>query len=133
MTATLHLQGKRGVELLHDPLLNKGTAFAEAERDALGLRGLLPPRVASQEQQLERVLENFRRKSNELEKYIYLVSLQERNEALFYRLVIENLEEMMPVIYTPTVGLACQKYGHIFRRPRGLYVTSKDRGRIKAI
>ena len=133
MTAKLHLKGKRGVELLHDPLLNKGTAFAESERDALGLRGLLPPRVASQDQQLERVLENFRRKSSELEKYIYLVSLQERNEALFYRLVIENLEEMMPIIYTPTVGLACQKYGHIFRRPRGLYITSRDRGRIKSI
>ncbi len=133
MTATLHLQGKRGVELLHDPLLNKGTAFAENERDALGLRGLLPPRVATQDQQLERVLENFHRKSTELEKYIYLVSLQERNEALFYRLVIENLEEMMPIIYTPTVGLACQKYGHIFRRPRGLYITSRDRGRIKSL
>jgi malate dehydrogenase (oxaloacetate-decarboxylating)(NADP+) len=133
MTATLHLQGKRGVELLHDPLLNKGTAFTESERDALGLRGLLPPRVANQDQQLERVLENFRRKTSDLEKYIYLISLQERNEALFYRLVTQNLEEMMPIIYTPTVGLACQKYGHIFRRPRGLYITRKDRGRIRSI
>jgi len=133
MTATLHLNGKRGVELLHDPLLNKGTAFTEAERDSLGLRGLLPPRVASQDQQLERVLENYRRKTSDLEKYIYLISLQERNEALFYRLVMGNLEEMMPIIYTPTVGLACQKYGHIFRRPRGLYITRKDRGRIKAV
>jgi malate dehydrogenase (oxaloacetate-decarboxylating)(NADP+) len=133
MHTTLHLHGKRGIELLHDPLLNKGTAFAEAERDALGLRGLLPPRVATQEQQLERVLENFRRKTSDLEKYIYLISLQERNESLFYRLIIGNLEEMMPIIYTPTVGLACQKYGHIFRRPRGLYVTSGDRGRVKEI
>jgi malate dehydrogenase (oxaloacetate-decarboxylating)(NADP+) len=133
MTATLHLNGKRGVELLHDPLLNKGTAFTESERDALGLRGLLPPRIASQDQQLERVLENFRRKTSDLEKYIYLISLQERNEALFYRLVTSNLEEMMPIIYTPTVGLACQKYGHIFRRPRGLYITSKDRGRIQRL
>ncbi len=133
MTTTLHLDGKRGVELLHDPLLNKGTAFDQNERDALGLRGLLPPRVATQEQQLERVLENYRRKENPLEKYIYLISLQERNETLFYRLVMENLDEMMPIIYTPTVGLACQKYGHIFRRPRGLYISAKDRGAVKRI
>jgi malate dehydrogenase (oxaloacetate-decarboxylating)(NADP+) len=133
MTTTLHLAGKRGVALLHDPLLNKGTAFDEAERDALGLRGLLPPRVATQDQQLERVLENYRRKENPLEKYIYLISLQERNETLFYRLVMQNLDEMMPIIYTPTVGLACQKYGHIFRRPRGLYITKKDRGQVKHI
>lgn len=133
MTTTLHLHGKRGVELLHDPLLNKGTAFGDAERDLLGLRGLLPPRIATQEQQLDRVLENYRRKESDLEKYIYLVSLQERNEALFYRLVIENLSEMMPIIYTPTVGLACQKYGHIFRRPRGLYISKNDKGRVKGI
>ncbi|MBP6863924.1 MAG: NAD-dependent malic enzyme [Candidatus Didemnitutus sp.] len=128
-----HLSGSRGVALLHDPLFNKGTAFTDAERDALGLRGLLPPRVATQDQQLERVLGNFRRKENALEKYIYLISLQERNESLFYRLVMEHLDEMMPIIYTPTVGLACQKYGHIFRRPRGLYITKNDKGRVKAI
>ncbi len=133
MTTTLHLNGKRGVALLHDPLLNKGTAFSDAERDLLGLRGLLPPRVASQDQQLDRVLENYRRKENDLEKYIYLISLQERNEALFYRLLTEHLDEMMPIIYTPTVGLACQKYGHIFRRPRGLYITKNDKGRVKGI
>lgn len=133
MTTSLHLNGKRGVELLHDPLLNKGTAFTEAERDLLGLRGLLPPRVATQEQQLDRVLENYRRKENDLEKYIYLISLQERNEALFYRLLMEHLHEMMPIIYTPTVGLACQKYGHIFRRPRGLYINKNDKGRVKGI
>jgi malate dehydrogenase (oxaloacetate-decarboxylating)(NADP+) len=133
MTTTIHLNGKRGVELLHDPLLNKGTAFTAPERDALGLRGLLPPRVATQSQQLERVLGNYRRKESPLEKYIYLVSLQERNEALFYRLVMEHLDEMMPIIYTPTVGLACQKFGHIFRRPRGLYITKNDHGRVKQI
>ncbi|MDP2137313.1 MAG: NAD-dependent malic enzyme [Candidatus Didemnitutus sp.] len=130
---TIHLHGKRGVELLHDPLFNKGTAFTEEERDALGLRGLLPPRVTTQDQQLVRVLDNYHRKESPLEKYIYLVSLQERNESLFYRLVMTNLEEMMPIIYTPTVGLACQKYGHIFRRPRGLYLTRNDRGRIKLL
>lgn len=118
---------------MHDPLLNKGTAFTEAEREALGLRGLLPPRVTTQESQMIRVLENYRSKKDPLEQFIYLISLQERNESLFYRLVMENLEEMMPVIYTPTVGLACQKYGHIFRRPRGVYFSKRDAGRVKAI
>lgn len=133
MKANLHLAGKRGADLLHDPLINKGTAFTEVERDALGLRGLLPPHVTTADQQLERVLTNFRRKESPLERYIYLISLQERNEVLFYRLVTEYLSEMMPVIYTPTVGLACQKFGHIFRRPRGLYITHKDRGRVRQI
>jgi malate dehydrogenase (oxaloacetate-decarboxylating)(NADP+) len=132
-TGTLHFQGKRGVELLHDPLLNKGTAFTDAERDALGLRGLLPPAVATQEQQLIRVLENYRRKDTPLEQFIYLISLQERNESLFYRLVMENLEELLPIIYTPTVGLGCQKYDRIFRRPRGLYIGRKDRGHVAEI
>jgi malate dehydrogenase (oxaloacetate-decarboxylating)(NADP+) len=132
-TATLHYQGKRGVELLHDPLLNKGTAFTDAERDALGIRGLLPPQVATQEHQLIRVLENYRRKDTPLEQYIYLISLQERNESLFYRLVMEHLEELLPIIYTPTVGLACQKYDRIFRRPRGIYIGRNDHGRVAEI
>ena len=131
MSAQVPLHGKRGVELLHDPVLNKGTAFTEAERDRLGLRGLLPPRVSTQEVQVARVLENIRRKTSDIEKYIFLISLQERNENLFYRVVMENVEEMMPLIYTPTVGQACQEFGHIFRRPRGLYITHKDRGRIR--
>jgi malate dehydrogenase (oxaloacetate-decarboxylating)(NADP+) len=130
---SLHLHGKRGIDLLHDPLLNKGTAFTDAERDALGLRGLVPPYVNTQDQQLVRVYESYKRKADDLEKYIYLVSLQERNEQLFYRLILEHMEEMMPIIYTPTVGLACQRYGHIFRRPRGLYIRSKDKGHIKRI
>jgi len=133
MKASLHLRGKRGVDLLHDPLLNKGTAFTEAERDALGLRGLLPPRIATQDQQVERILGNVRRKSTDLEKYIYLISLQERNENLFYRVVMDNLDEMMPLIYTPTVGLACQRYALIFRRPRGLFISLEDRGRVKEL
>lgn len=122
--------GKRGVDLLHDPLLNKGTAFTDHERTVLGLRGLLPPRILTQAEQITRVLESFRRKPTDLEKYIYLVSLQERNEALFYRVVTDHLDEMMPIIYTPTVGQACQRWGHIFRRSRGLYITAADRGRI---
>lgn len=131
MSSSLH--GKRGVDLLHDPLLNKGTAFTLAERDAFGLRGLLPPNVNTQAEQVHRVLESFRRKSTDLEKYIYLVSLQERNETLFYRVVVDHLDEMMPIIYTPTVGLACQRWGYIFRRSRGLYITARDRGHVRAI
>ncbi|HUB66908.1 MAG TPA: NAD-dependent malic enzyme [Candidatus Methylacidiphilales bacterium] len=131
--APLTLKKITGPELLHDPSANKGTAFTEKERDALGLRGLLPPRVTTQELQMERVLDNLRKKSSTLEKYIYLVSLQDRNETLFYRVVLENLDEIMPLIYTPTVGWACQEYGHIFRRPRGLFISSRDTGKIASI
>ena len=120
-------------DYLHDPQRNKGTGFTDAERDALGLRGLLPPRVSTQVEQQARILENFRQKSSALEQYIYLISLMDRNEHLFYRTVMEHVEEMMPIIYTPTVGEACVKFGHIFRRPRGLYVTDLDRGRVKRI
>jgi malate dehydrogenase (oxaloacetate-decarboxylating)(NADP+) len=123
----------RGVALLHDPSLNKGTAFSECERNALGLRGLLPPRVFSQEEQLARVLENFRRKSTPLEKYIDLANLHDRNEALFFRLMIDHPDEMMPIVYTPTVGLACQQYGHIFQRPRGIFISARDRGSVRDV
>jgi len=123
----------RGHSLLHDPTLNKGTAFTEAERDALGLRGLLPPRVQTQDDQVARVLENLRKKPNPLERYIFLLSLQDRNETLFYRVLQDHIEEMMPLIYTPTVGLACQLYGHIFRRPRGLFISAADRGRVAEV
>jgi malate dehydrogenase (oxaloacetate-decarboxylating)(NADP+) len=119
-----------GIEVLHDPVFNKGTAFTQAERDALGIHGLLPPRVHTQAEQQIRVLENFRRKPNDLEKYLFLIELQDRNETLFYRTIIDHIETMMPIIYTPTVGEACRLYGHIFRRPRGLYVTAEDRGRV---
>ena len=123
----------RGVELLHDPLLNKGTAFTEAERDALGLRGLLPSHPATMAEQVERVMSNYRAKPNDLEKYIYLASLHDRNETLFYRVVVDHIDELMPVIYTPTVGKACQVYGQIFRRARGLYLTADDRGRVRRV
>jgi malate dehydrogenase (oxaloacetate-decarboxylating)(NADP+) len=123
----------KGLSLLHDPTLNKGTAFTDAERDALGIRGLLPPHVHTQEEQVARVLENFRRKTTPLEKYINLNSLHDRNETLFFRLIVDNPDEMMPIIYTPTVGLACQEFGHIFQRPRGLFISARDRGRIETI
>ena len=120
----------KGTELLHNPILNKGTAFTIKEREALGLAGLLPPHIFTQDDQKIKVLSTVRGKTTSLEKYIYLLSLQDRNETLFYRLVIDEIEEMMPIIYTPTVGNACQKYGHIFRRPRGLYISSNDKGVI---
>jgi len=121
---------ERGVKLLHDPVRNKGTAFTQAERDALGLRGLLPPRQHSVAVQELRVLDNLRHKVSDLERYLFLVGLQDRNETLFYRVVINHIEAMMPLIYTPTVGKACQQFGHIYRRPRGLYISLDDRGRI---
>ena len=119
-----------GVRLIRDPAVNKGTAFTEKEREVLGLRGLLPPKVHSLEDQVLRVLENFRRKPNDIEKYIFMISLQDRNKTLFYRIVTDHIEEMMPIIYTPTVGQACVEYGHIFRRPRGIFISAKDRGRM---
>ena len=101
----------KGSQILHEPLLNKGSAFSLIEREVLHLNGLLPPRVLTIEQQKNRILENFNNKHNELEKYIFLIALQDRNETLFYRTITDEIEEMMPIIYTPTVGEACQKYG----------------------
>ncbi|MCE9640731.1 MAG: NAD-dependent malic enzyme [Betaproteobacteria bacterium] len=123
----------RGLALLQDPTLNKGTAFTEKERDALGLRGLLPPHVLSQDEQVTRVLTNLRRLSDPLEKFIALNSLHDRNEALFFRVLCDNIDEMQPLVYTPTVGLACQKFGHIFQRPRGIFIGANDRGRVAEI
>lgn len=121
----------RGVKILHDPVRNKGTAFTEAEREHLRLRGLLPPRVHTVAAQELRVIGNVRAKATDLERYLYLVALQDRNETLFYRVVMDNLEEMMPLIYTPTVGQACQEFQHIYRQPRGFYVSLNDRGHIR--
>ena len=123
----------KGSQILHEPLLNKGSAFSLKEREALHLNGLLPPRVLTIEQQKNRILENFNNKHNDLEKYIFLIALQDRNETLFYRTITDEIEEMMPIIYTPIVGEACQKYGHIFRRPRGLYISKNDKGNIRNI
>jgi malate dehydrogenase (oxaloacetate-decarboxylating)(NADP+) len=136
-TDSTHQAGARpfpiGVDLLHDPILNKGMAFTASEREQFHLRGLLPPRVLSQELQEERVLRNFHKKPNNLEKYIFLLSLEDRNESLFYRVVLDNLMEMMPIIYTPTVGQACLEFGNIYRRPRGLYISADDRGQVAEI
>lgn len=122
-----------GVKILHDPIRNKGTAFTEEERDRLGLRGLLPPRVHSAAEQELRVIGNLRNCATDADRYLYLIGLQDRNENLFYRVVLRHIEEIMPLIYTPTVGQACQNFGHIFRRPRGMYISIDDRGRIEEI
>lgn len=122
-----------GVRILHDPVRNKGTAFTDAERDALKLTGLLPPRVHSMAEQELRVLGNIRAKPTDLERYLYLVALQDRNENLFYRVIMNHIEEMMPIIYTPTVGKACQEFQHIFRQSRGFYVSLQDKGRVKEL
>ncbi|NNE64711.1 MAG: NAD-dependent malic enzyme, partial [Gammaproteobacteria bacterium] len=125
--------GKRGYDILHNASTNKSTAFTYEERDALGLRGLLPYAVSSLTTQENRSIKNMRRKTDDIEKYIYLVGLQERNERLFYRLVIDNIDEIMPLIYTPTVGQACREFAHIFRNTRGFYITPEDKGRIRQI
>ena len=120
-----------GFDLLRDPALNKSTAFTLEERERLKLRGLLPATICEQPLQLERVMANIRRKNNEIEKYIFLTALQSRNERLFHRTLIDNIDELMPVVYTPTVGQACKEFAHIFRQTKGFYITPEDRGRVR--
>ncbi len=122
-----------GKEILEDPLLNKSSAFSLEERRTLGIIGMLPQSVTTIEEQLKRTYENYRRKDSDIERYIHLASLHDRNETLFYRLLIEHIAEMTPVVYTPVVGEACQKYSHIFRRTRGLYIAYPDREHIAEI
>lgn len=119
-----------GYSLLRDPHYNKGLAFTEKERDAHYLRGLLPPTVISQDIQAKKMIHNMRQYQVPLQKYMAMMDLQEMNEKLFYRLLIDNVEELLPVVYTPTVGEACQKYGSIFRRPQGLFISLKEKGRV---
>jgi Malic enzyme, N-terminal domain len=105
---------RRGEPLLRDPFTNKGTAFTPAEREELGLDGLVPPAVSTMDQQLARVYENYRRTQTPLERYIHLAGLQDRNETLFFRLLHDHIDEMMPIVYTPVVGEACQQFSHIY-------------------
>jgi len=122
-----------GQRLLDDPLLNKGSAFPESERRDLGLLGLLPLHSSTVAEQLARTYENFQRKENVLERYVFLAALQDRNETLFYRFLQEHITEMMPIIYTPTVGEGCRQYSHVFRRPRGLYISYPYREEIRSV
>ncbi|PIA49509.1 hypothetical protein AQUCO_01300361v1 [Aquilegia coerulea] len=134
---------KRGADILHDPWFNKDTGFPLTERDRLGLRGLLPPRIISFEQQYERFMESYRSLEKHtrgaptnvvsLAKWRILNRLHDRNETLYYRVLIDNIEDFAPIIYTPTVGLVCQNYGGLFRRPRGMYFSAKDKGEMMSM
>ncbi|HET9712486.1 MAG TPA: NAD-dependent malic enzyme [Pyrinomonadaceae bacterium] len=122
-----------GTDLLDRPILNRGTAFSEAERKQLGLEGLLPPHVETLDEQAVRAYEAYKRKGDDLERHIYLRALQDTNEVLFYRLLLDHIEEMTPMVYTPVVGLACQQFSHIYRRPRGLFISYPLRDSIPAL
>jgi malate dehydrogenase (oxaloacetate-decarboxylating) len=122
-----------GQLLLDNPLLNKGSAFSENERREFGLLGLLPLHSSTVEEQLARTYENYRCKETDLERYVFLTALQDRNETLFYRLLLEHISEMMPIVYTPTVGEGCRQYSHVFRRPRGLYISYPNRDEIPVL
>ncbi|XP_053793882.1 NADP-dependent malic enzyme isoform X1 [Vidua chalybeata] len=127
---SLQLTMKRGYEVLRDPHLNKGMAFTLEERQQLNIHGLLPPCFLGQDAQVYTILKNFERLTCDLDRYMLLMSLQDRNEKLFYKVLASDIERFMPIVYTPTVGLACQQYGLAFRRPRGLFISIHDRGHI---
>ena len=121
----------RGAEVLSTPLLNKGVAFTQNEREELGLKGLLPPAVLTLEEQARRAYEQFSSQPDDLLKNVYLTALHDRNEVLFYRILTDHLREMLPIVYTPTVGVAIQRYSHEYRKPRGVYLSINDSSGIE--
>jgi malate dehydrogenase (oxaloacetate-decarboxylating)(NADP+) len=125
--------GKRGIDLLHDPELNKSTAFTEAEKQALGIIGLLPDVTETEDLQLSRVMMQLGHKTTDLDRYIYLVNLLDHDETLFYRTVMSDPARFLPIVYDPTIGEACLKFGHIYRGPRGMYLSITRRGKVKEI
>lgn len=125
--------GKTGIDVLRDPALNKSSGFTEEERERLKLRGLLPASTLTQDLQLDRIMENVRRKTSDIERYIAMAALQSRNERLFYRALTDHIEELLPIVYTPTVGQACREFAHIFQQTRGFYITPADRGHVRDI
>lgn len=133
MTTKTSLNGKRGIELLHDPSLNKSTAFTEAERQALGLVGLVPDVTESEDLQLRRVMQQLGHKNTDLDRYIYLMNLLDHDETLFYRTIMSDPARFLPIVYDPVIGDACLKFGHIFRGPRGMYLSIERRGHVKEI
>jgi malate dehydrogenase (oxaloacetate-decarboxylating)(NADP+) len=133
MTTATNLNGKRGSELLHDPALNKSTAFSEAEKQALGLVGLVPDVTDTEDLQLRRVMQQLGHKNTDLDRYIYLMNLLDHDETLFYRTIMSDPVRFLPIVYDPTIGEACLKFGHIFRGPRGMYVSIERRGHVKEI
>src|SRR6266568_6659010 len=136
MATTIAVMGDialRGMQLIDTPMFNKGTAFGAEERTRWGLLGLLPPYVETLDQQVVRAYEAFERKDNDLERHIYLRALQDTNEVLYYRLLLDHIEEMMPIVYTPVVGQVCEQFSHIYRRPRGLFIPYPLRDAIPTI
>jgi malate dehydrogenase (oxaloacetate-decarboxylating)(NADP+) len=133
MIASKPLVAERGIELLHDPKYNKSTACTEAEREELGLTGLLPAGVDSEENQVRRALQQIAQKPTDLERYIYLIALLDNNETLFYKVVMSDPARFLPIVYDPTVADACRMFGHVFRRPRGMYLTLKHKGRMRQV
>ena len=115
--------GERGMDLLSHPVWNKNTAFSQAERREYGLDGLLPPHIETLDEQVIRAYEAYKRKDEDLERHIFLRALQDTNEVLFYRLLLDHIEELTPMVYTPVVALACQQFSHIYRRPRGMFIS----------
>ena len=131
--ANARFVASRGMELLRDPRLNKSTAFTEDEREELGLTGLLPAGVDTEQTQIRRALQQIGQKPTDLERYIYLIQLIDSDETLFYRMVMSDPARFLPILYDPTVGEACLKFGHIFRRPRGMYLSIQHRGRMREV